>query len=168
MCFIEWCNNNQSFTDVILTLGLVYIAVQQWRTSEKQRKTELFSLRFSHYQKLQELIGQFQKLIPYNVINGKLNIENIVVTDKNIETLNNIYLELDYLTNESKYLFANKRIYNFEAEFLDKLRKIKCFYKKGEVTSLADNICNNIQWIADNITERKQYFDKDLNLNIYR
>lgn len=100
-----------TLTSIIAILG-VYIAYQQWITSERKRKQDLYEMRRKYlYSKCLEMIYKVPK-IAKKIINEKLREKDII-----IEFARN---RLEY-----RFLISEKDDINLEKFYIDILKKNK-------------------------------------------
>ncbi len=166
MCIIEWCNNNQGFTNVILTSCLIYFTYLQFAIVQEQKNDDYFRVRMEHYQKLQNVIGKYRQAVPHEYKTGKYIIINISEDKKedSLLLLEEVLLQLNFLQTEAKYLFDEK-IQSFEQEFYDIAYISKKLFEKKEISgSWNDSIEEKLNIFLEKMRERENFFDKFLNL----
>jgi hypothetical protein len=61
IAIVEWCNLNYGFTFLVLTVFLIMVAFLQWRTTEIQRKQNLFEMRYTLFKSLTDVILAYDK-----------------------------------------------------------------------------------------------------------
>ncbi len=166
MCIIEWCNNNQGFTNVILTSSLIYFTYKQFAVNQQQRDDDYFRVRIEHYQKLQDVIGKYRQAVPHEYKTDKFIIINIADDKKedSLVLLEEILLQLNFLQTEAKYLF-DKNIQEFEQEFYNLAYISKRLFDKRDISgSWNDSIEEKLNKFFEKMRTRENLFDKFLNL----
>lgn len=139
-----------SFTAVVA----IYIAYQQWRTSEREVKKDMFNLRFTHF-----IMPIRESLNRINSVLGKSNFNLRALLQQEDNIFNQHFSSYRYLINE------------YDAEELKYCyKRLLCYceaYHKGKYTKdqFGQKIAYTLQYI-DEILYTYIYLEKDSCYNL--
>ena len=86
-----------SFSNILLTLGLVVFSCLQWSTVVKQNKQNLFTLRIDSYDKINKIV--------WDILFDLMNIKDNIDKEQSVSNISLHCLELSHYLLKTRYLF---------------------------------------------------------------